>query len=239
MAEELPDYQRAFDQPDFRGYFRWTAKLSDALGGSVYHACHKDELKEILDAGEVDLRSEWALRLPKHGEWSAPGVWVGLNYFANGNFYGPLLIKFPISILNGRHFMVFHRQGDRKRYFFVQYEARIPIYSFGRELWRKVNPEYYFDKSGKSVSKKNGAIYDIVLTNALDLDDYAVKAVEHPKCISGKCGGTAYSTNEKVLLGIAKRQAKQMFAESARVQGLLEQFPCLEGQLVKLEHVDD
>jgi hypothetical protein len=141
---ELPDYKRAFDQPDFRGYFKWTLNLSRAFGGSLYHACHKDELIEILDNGQLDLRSTWSLNLPNHGKWSPPGVWVGLNYFqARGNFYGPLLFKFPMSVLNGRHFMVFRRTGDRHRIFFIQYEARIPIYSFDKNLWRQVDPEHY------------------------------------------------------------------------------------------------
>ena len=134
----LPDYKRPFDQPDFRGYFRWSARLSRALGGQVYHACHEDELEQIIEAGQIALRSEWQLKLPKHGTWSAPGVWVGLNYFHAGNNYGPCVIKLPIATLDGCNFMVFRREAAvRNRYFFVQYESRIPIFSFGKNLWHQ------------------------------------------------------------------------------------------------------
>lgn len=238
-AMELPDYKRAFDQPDFRGYFRWTRKLSRALGGSLYHACHEDELKEILDNGELDLRSEWSLKLPKHGQWSPPGVWVGLNYFHKGNYYGPILLEFPITVLDGRHFMVFQRKGDRQRTFFVQYEARIPIYSFGKELWRKVNPQHYFDMVDKKASKKPGAIYDIVLTQPLSLDEYTARAVDHPMCISEKCGGTSLAKNEKTLLQVAKREAQYLLSESGEVRNLLNRFPCLEDKIVTLKSPEE
>jgi hypothetical protein len=235
--ESLPDYKRPFDQPDFRGYFRWTAKLSRSLGGHVYHACHAEELSQYVTEGELALRSEWQLRLPKHGTWSAPGVWVGLNYFYSGNKYGPCLIEFPIRILNGRSFMVFQRIGtERKRYFFVQYESRIPIFSFGKNLWRTVNPEYYFNKSKGRVTMRAGAIYDIVLTLPLPLTDYTIQAVNHPRCISGKCSGTSTPQSQKIVHLIASAQARQVLTESSEIQDLLQRFPCLEGRKVKLEH---
>jgi hypothetical protein len=75
-----PEYRRAFEQDDFRGYFKWTRKLTSRLGGSLYHACHKQALTNILENGELGLRSKWSLKLPKYGEWSAPGTWVGLLF---------------------------------------------------------------------------------------------------------------------------------------------------------------
>lgn len=237
---QLPDYKRPFDQPDFRGYFRWSAKLSQAIGGSVYHACHEDQLSDFVDKGELSLRSEWALRLPNHGTWSAPGIWVGLNYFYRGNHYGPLLIKFPVHILNGLHFMVFRREGDdRNRYFFVQYESRIPIYSFGKNLWRNVNPEHYFDKRGRRIQKKAGAIYDIVLTNPIKFVDFEVGPVKHPRCISETCDGCTVKESEEALLRVAKREARWLVSQSMEIQTLLNRFPCLEGTRVKLVRADE
>ena len=55
----LPEYKRPFEQKDFRGYFTWTDRLSDRLGGSVYHGCHEDEMDAALEAGELPLRSTW------------------------------------------------------------------------------------------------------------------------------------------------------------------------------------
>lgn len=183
---KLPAYQEPFDQEDFRGYFRWTDLLSDRLCGHLYHACHEDEFEEILQIGELPLRSNWQLRLPEQGMWSVPGVWCGLNDFsAKGNYYGPCLMKFPITVLQGRHFMVFQRKDEgRMRYFFVQHESGIPIYNFDGNAWRWVKPESYFSKMKNRVYRKVGAIYDIVLTAPLALSDYTVVGVEHPRCIS-------------------------------------------------------
>src|SRR4051812_12252843 len=106
-VEKLPDYQRHFSEEDFRGYFTWTSKHSKSYGGSLYHACHEDELDAVLDVGALTMRSTWQMKLPKHGLCTMPGVWTGLNDFDCDNFYGPCLLKFPIKVLNGRQFMVF------------------------------------------------------------------------------------------------------------------------------------
>ena len=133
-----PNCKRAFDASDFRGYFTWSHSLSKELGGNLYHACHEKELRAVLADQSLGLRSDWSLNLPGRGPWKAPGVWCGLNYFHRVNRYGPFLIEFPISVLNGRTFMLFRRSGDdRRRYFLVQYEAKIPIYEFKGELWRE------------------------------------------------------------------------------------------------------
>lgn len=233
---QLPDYKRPFDQPDFRGYFRWSARLSRAIGGHVYHACHEDELEQIEETQSLELRSEWQLKLPKHGTWPAPGVWVGLNYFHQGNHYGPCLLTLPIEILDGRNFMVFRREGaDRNRYFFVQYEARIPIYSFGKKLWRTVKPEHYFEESDGGLSKKADAIYDIVLTNPLPLTKFTVKGVSHPKCISRKCSGTTATESQEIVHRVAVKQARKVLCETPEVQDLLAHFPCLVGTKMPLK----
>ena len=108
-----PDYQRAFNAEDFRGYFTWDKQLTTMLGSFLYHACHKDEINKVLKTDELALRSEWSLIHPEFGEWSSPGVWCGLNYFNQGNYYGPFLISFPLTVLDGRTFMVFRRTGEK------------------------------------------------------------------------------------------------------------------------------
>jgi hypothetical protein len=42
-----PNYKISFDVSDFQGYFKWTKKITEELGGHLYHACHEDELVEI------------------------------------------------------------------------------------------------------------------------------------------------------------------------------------------------
>jgi len=201
-----PGYRRPFEQSDFRGYFRWPSTLTRQIGGPLYHACHRDELKIILADGKLRLRSKYSLILPKHGLWSARCAWVGLNYFRDGNYYGPFLIALPLSVLNGRQFMVFRRKdGNRWRYFFVQYEAHIPIYRFGNNLWRKVDPYSYFMESDDTVDLKPGGIYDITITEPAEIDEARIEAVDHPLCISGKCNGIDRLMNRKMLRRIAKR----------------------------------
>lgn len=233
MAE--PDYKRAFDQGDFRGYFRWSQKLTSSLGGELYHACHEDELKTILDKGKLVLQSEWALKLPKHGKCSAPGTWVGLNYFHEGNYYGPFLLSFPLEVLNGRNFMVFRRQSSkRKRHFFVQYEARIPVYSFGKKLWRVVKPASYFDAEDGKLEKKDDAIYDIVITQPITLEQVSIRAVDHPKCISGDCTKMKIAQSRKRLAKIAVEEFRDWLSDNKEYKKLYRRFNVLYGNKIEL-----
>ena len=246
MAE--PDYKRPFDQEDFRGYFRWSQKLTHRLGCSLYHACHEEDLREILDDGELGLRSKWSLRLPKHGPWDAPGSWTGLNYFHAGNHYGPLLIEFPLSVLDGRNFMAFRRVGTRQRYFFVQYEARIPVYSFeppaskGKkpkvQTWRKVNVDTYFDEHKNSLSMRTGAIYDIVITQPIPLVGCTITGVDHPSCIPGKCKGSKRKKNRELASKIAVEQFQTWMRESTAYRSFLDRFPDVEGASIELDDPD-
>jgi len=230
------DYKRAFEQDDFRGYFRWTRRLTSELGGNLYHACHKKSLANILKSGELGLRSKWSLKLPKYGKWSAPGTWVGLNYFQNGNYYGPFLLKFPLGVLNDRHFMVFRRTGsDRNRYFFIQYEAQIPVYSFGKNKWRNVNPAAYFQNAkGKELAMRPGAIYDIVITHPVTLDRVSIGAVDHPRCIPGNCIGMSLSRSRKRLARVAIDQCYDWLSTSNDYRNLLKRFPVLDGEKIEL-----
>ncbi len=237
-----PDYKRPFEQGDFRGYFKWTRKLTAQLGGVLYHACHDDGLRSILKNNELGLRSKWSLRLPKHGEWSAPGTWVGLNYFSKGNYYGPFVLEFPLRALNDRHFMVFRRQGnDRHRHFFVQYEARIPVYSFGKQLWRNINPATYFqDVNGDDLEMKPGAIYDIVITQPLSLKGVSIKAVNHPWCVAQICNnGISLRRSRRELADIAKDEFYDWLSESEEYRKLFSRFNILNRQHIELFDPDD
>lgn len=234
-----PPYQRPFEQADFRGYFTWTARLTKDLGGSLYHACHEDELSEALDDDLLQLRSEWKIKLPMHGLWKAPGIWTGLNYFHNGNYYGPFLIELPLAHLNNRRFMAFRRTGGgRYRVFFVQYEARIPIYSFGKKTWREVRPEAYFDKNGKDgITLKPRAIYDILLTDPLPLAHASISGTTHVRCISGKCKGMSRQETSAIITRIARRRFKAFLRDSDQYRQFIRRYPDLEGQEITLPEV--
>ncbi|MGO8690144.1 MAG: hypothetical protein ACLQLG_10955 [Thermoguttaceae bacterium] len=189
-------------------------------------------METILEDRELGLRSKWSLQLPQHGLWSVPGVWTGLNYYSDGNRYGPFVIEFPLSVLSGRQFMVFRRTSGRHRYFFVQYETLIPIYSFEEKLWRSVQPSYYFDNAGV------GAIWDIVLTQPIPIDDITISPVDHPSCIPQKCRGTTQSTNRRALRAVAETEFVKLLKESSDYRQFSARFPFAEGLTIALPELE-
>lgn len=224
----LPAYKRPFDADDFRGYFTWSSELTSKLSSdSLYHACHLNEARHFLKENLVDLRSEWSLILPSGKRWTCPGTWCGLNYFHNGNRYGPILFEFPLRVLNGRTFMVFRRTGDRNRYFFVQYEAGIPIFEFQGRLWRKVRAAAYFDKwtRGNGLSLKRSAIYDIVITTPLKLKHASVRGVRHPECISRKCSGSTGKQSDDAVRRLGLAELKRTVFASESYRNFARRFP--------------
>ena len=235
-----PDYQRPFEPEDFRGYFKWTKIMSKKLKTNfLYHACHKDELEDIIDNNELALRSSWSIKLPEHGICEIPGVWSGLNYFVSGNFYGPFVIEFPLSVLEGKQFIAFRRGGraERNRYFFVQYDAMIPIYSFKGDVWRRVNSGVYFSKDGdRTLQLKTGAIYDIILTSPIPLSAAtSLSGVKHNKCIPGKCKGLSVVKSRRIMRIIAKRILTNSIIDSGIIKNFIDKYPDIEGETIEIE----
>lgn len=232
------DYKRPFSPKDFRGYFTWSKKFSDTLSVDLYHACHEEELLTILNDNQLPLRSEWSIRLPEHGICKVPGVWTGLNKFVNGNYYGPFLLKFPVRVLIGRKFMAFRREvEERNRYFFVQYEAQIPIFSFKGKVWRRVDPRSYFNEHEEGAySCVSTCIYDIVLTESIPFNkSISVRGVSHPKCISGKCKTMTHSKARKRMVAIAGTEFERRLDEKGVLKKMRERFPDLEDEVIKIE----
>lgn len=235
----LPDYERPFEPADFRGYFKWTKILSKKLKGNhLYHACHRKELQEIIDKNELTLRSSWSIKLPEHGLRAVPGVWCGLNYFFKGNHYGCFLIQFSLSVLEGKQFIAFRRGGQskRNRYFFVQYEAMIPIYSFKGDVWRRVNPEVYFQKNkDETLRLKDRAIYEVVLTSRVSLDEsVSISGVNHEKCIPVKCNGSSKGHSRKVVRQIAKKMLKKDIFDMGLIKNIIKKYPDIKGETLTI-----
>lgn len=234
----VPSYKRPFSSDDFRGYFTWSKTFTESLFTSLYHACHEDELEQLLEDEELSLRSRWSIKLPEHGLRKVPGVWTSLNYFSKGNKYGPFLVEFPLSVLNGRSFMAFRRKDtNRNRYFFVQYEALIPIFSFKGDDWRKVNPRPYFDKyDDDSYGLKTGAIYDVVLTQSISLREAkSIRGVSHPSCIPGKCSGLTSIRARKAMVEIAAKEFRRRLKKKGILKQMLRKFPDLEDKTIEVE----
>lgn len=233
----VPDWLRPFHQDDFRGFFTWDAELTERLDRRLYHACHVDEARTILAEKQLGLRSQWSLEHPTFKKRTVLGVWCGLNHYANGNRYGPVLFSFPLTGLNGRTFMVFRREGaDRNRYWFVQYEAGFPIFTHDDDPDRRVKPSSYFDDGKKgALWLKKGAIYEIVLTHPVKLKGSRVEGTNHPpKCIPGKCQGVDAKGAEAVVNDLARELVEAHLAEDRSIQRLLRRFPALAGMTIKL-----
>ena len=131
--------------------------------------------------------------------------------------------------------MVFRRKDDdRLRCFFVQYEARIPIYSFGKDLWRKVDSYSYFQESDDSLGLKPGGIYDIALTESVELDESEIEAVNHPRCITQKCHGMSQLKGRKLLRRVAIKQFRYWLEQNRSYARLAKRFPILDGASVEL-----
>ncbi|REK69426.1 hypothetical protein [Paenibacillus paeoniae] len=234
----LPDYKRPFEQKDYRGHFIWTKQLCKKLGvNSFYHACHQEELEEILNTGELNLRSKWGIELPI-GSWQAPGVWVGLNDYYN-NHYGPFRIKFRLEELIGKSFIAFRRSGDKSRYFFVQYEAQIPIFikNGSQQMLNKITPKSYFEELDGVYCLKTDAVYDIILTNPISIHRAVIEPVTHQnKCIPQKClGQTTKVQARRTLIEIAKNELNDRIRESVFIERFIKQFPDMEGRKAEIE----
>ncbi|SRR6266705_2479318 len=209
QADTLPDYKRAFTQADYRGYLL----LKDCNGtgwGKLFHACHLHEFERILRAGALPLRSRWELIHPEAGEWNGPCLWCGLNFFQgdDGNRYGPILFEFPLEVLEGQRLLVFRRVSERYRYFFIQYREEIPPLRRGGKVWHPLKQSAYFDTVDGGYGLKGSAIYDVVLTGEIPLDEHVrITAVHHSRCIStpGTCGNIPSHRTHKAILEIAEQ----------------------------------
>jgi len=133
--------------------------------------------------------------------------------------------------------MAFRRQGDdRDRHFFVQYEALIPIFSFEGEVWRRVRPQSYFTRNGENLDLKAGAIYDVVLTETVSLDQAkAIYAVAHPKCIPGKCSGITKLRASARMTHIAGEEFLRRLKVSGIIRQMIKKFPDIEGNTIAVE----
>ena len=231
---ELPNWKRPFENEDFRGFFTWESELTARIGGHFYHACHEAEAQQVLSESRLALRSTYSISHPSYGIRSAPCVWCGLNYFNTGNHYGPVLLKFPLKRLEGRTFMVFRRRDNRDRYWFVQYEAGIPIFSRDDKPDRRVNPASYFSEHGQHLRFKDHAIYELVITQPVTTKGITVEGVNHPKCIAGKCGGSNLTASRSVVDKLARKSAEAHLKADPAIKRLLRRFPNLKGADVTL-----
>lgn len=231
----VPDWQRPFANDDFRGFFTWKPSFTKKLGSSLFHACHADEAQLFIDEKRLALRSSYSITHPSYGKCTAPCVWCGLNYYSNGNKYGPVLIGFPLEVLNGRTFMVFRRKGeDRERHFFLQYEASIPIFTHRQNPNRRVKPAKYFDVEGDGLSLKSKAIYDILLTQPISSEGATIEAIGHPTCLPKKCNGLTQLQSFELIKKLGQRELSVFFDSDPGFHAILSQFPDLMGQSVSL-----
>jgi hypothetical protein len=196
-----------FIPEEFAGHFCWDARLSELLGGRLYHGCHEKELATALAAGMLPLRSDWAVELPEFGTWTAKGVWAGLNdYFGRWNHFGPCLVTLPIKVLDGRQFLVFRRPSSDRRsvYTFVQHDSPLPDFLGTKEAWREVCLDKLFQVAGAGLKPRGDDGYRVVLTTPLPLTDATFRGVTHPPCAYEGCAG---ATPEEAAVIVERRLA--------------------------------
>lgn len=105
--------------------------------------------------------------------------------------------------------MAFKREDERKRFFFVQYESKIPVYPRKGNSWKEINCNKFFSGTSNRLYKKQDAIYDIILTDELKIKDIQIEAINHPNCIPKKCNGLTQKAAKKKLNKIAKKHKKK------------------------------
>jgi hypothetical protein len=201
---------RSSDAPfvpkEFKGYFRWNSELSERYGDPLYHACHEQELAVNLAAGCLLPRSDWEIEWPGLGVRKAQGVWAGLNdYYARSNHYGPCLITLPVTVLDGRSFLVFNRPTSPSRnvYTFVQHDSPFPIWLERMKDWKEVQAEVFFQRSGPRLylrrqndRKATQDGYRVLLTSPLPLAEASYQGVPHGWCAVEGCSG---ATREQAI----------------------------------------
>lgn len=227
----LPDYDRPFEASECHTSLTWTESLSHELGSNLYHACHENDLRRILAAEMVPLRSSWKIKLTNGKCIKRSGVWCGLNSFNadDGNRYGPFLIHLSLDALVGRSFLVFKRHADRHRYFFVEYDEEIlKVFRFAEGAARTVSGRKYFSEDPRgSLSLKHRAIYDLVLIDPLPLADSLACAVRHNRCISSKCCGMDLQDAQDLLLRLVNNRIRPSSKSDFEYEALRARFPDL------------
>jgi hypothetical protein len=130
--------------------------------------------------------------------------------------------------------MVFRRTRSRDRFFFVQYEARIPIFTRDGKINRRVKMARYFREQGQQFCLKDKAIYVVVLTQPVALSGAVIEGVQHPACITGKCAGVKLRSAEAVVQRLGRKVLEHHLQSDAVVRRLLSRFPSLRGQNFRL-----
>ena len=112
----------------------------------------------------------------------------------------------------------------------------IPIFSFNGDIWRKVNPRFYFTKnSDGTYDLKHKAIYDVVLTQSLSLKEAkSIQGVSHPSCISGKCQSLNSVKANKIMVEIAEREFNRILKKNGIIKQMLQRFPDLNCKTIEV-----
>ena len=82
-----------------------------------------------------------------------------------------------------------------------------------------------------------GAIYDIILTKSIPINDATIPAVKHPKCILGKCKGQNIKKSKATFTKIAKRKFRKQLKNTHFYQDFVNKLPDLEGKKITLPYI--
>lgn len=66
-----------------------------------------------------------------------------------------------------------------------------------------------------------------------------IEAVDHPKCVPSKCGGSAPAESRRKLKAIVKSEFVDLLKRSEDYADFLRRFKCAEGMKVELPEIDE
>ncbi len=94
----------------------------------------------------------------------------------------------------------------------------------------------YFQKNNaKTLQLKESAIYDIVLTNHVSLDEsVSISGVNHETCIPGKCDGKSIVDSRKFIIQIAKERLEKDICDTGLIKKAIKKYPDIEGETLEI-----
>lgn len=173
------------------GKLKWSQSFSRQVEVQVVHGAHRDELKDLLKAPELIPGSAWDWETPSKEPRTETGRWFTLSSYPRNGF-GPLEVRLPQDVLEGRLFLVLHRlttQGDPLFILLEVVEGQPLGAALGWDQARQLDPRDLFEGNSIPLNRRPKTAYQAILTRPVALDHGVVHAVAHEICALGKCNG--------------------------------------------------
>jgi hypothetical protein len=190
-------FDTPFRHSELVGFFHWDNDLTASLKRKlpwVYHACHETQFRLFHRRNELFLRSMFEVIGGRDDSDSYECTWTSLHpwHVTHGhNHFGPISVKMPLDVLEGRRFYVFERDlRGWKHFYFVQRECKSPLFGMKRRADR-ISPSSLFRRQGAGgrLNVRADTHYEIVLTDSVGLKNAKFIATDHEWCAARQCSG--------------------------------------------------